>query len=243
MLYEFLFSSRTWDQLDASTSLNSRKAWTSVNIAASQLWIYVGHGSGLTFQQTDRQPDMHGLPGPLNLTARCKSAKLELCLRVSSHRVLQGHLLAPIWLWVGVDHGRRKTYLDSSRGLIAMTIFGEAGRKYADKKTACSCGGRSLGRKWQLMKNQAISQGYLLSSRVVCQCMVSRSMECFFPHDQDSPVTKRRMASTTMRLQIDTHQPQKVGQMPGTGRRGQDLGHRSGLTRPNEGPQLGRCSH
>lgn len=71
----------------------------------------VGHGSGLTFQQTDLQPDMHGLPGPLNLTARCKSAKLELCLRVSSHRVLQGLSLAPIWLWVGsITAGARHTW-------------------------------------------------------------------------------------------------------------------------------------
>lgn len=35
-----------------------------------------------------------------------------------------------------VDHGRRKTYLDSSRGPIAMTVFGQADRKGADKKTA-----------------------------------------------------------------------------------------------------------
>lgn len=27
-----------------------------------------------------------------------------------------------------VDHGRRKTYLDSSRGLIAMTMLGQAAR-------------------------------------------------------------------------------------------------------------------
>lgn len=74
-------------------------------------WIYVGHGSGLTFQQTDRQPDTHGLPGPLNLTARCKSGKLELCLRVSSHRVLQSRSLAPIWLWVGsITAGARRTW-------------------------------------------------------------------------------------------------------------------------------------
>lgn len=51
------------------------------------------------------------------------------------------------------------------------------------------------------------------------------------------------MASTAMRLQIDTHQPQRVGQMPGTGRKGQDLGRWSGLTRPNQGPHLERCSH
>lgn len=37
----------------------------------------------------------------------------------------------------------------------------------------------------------------------VCQCLVSRSKECIFLHDQNSPVTKRRMASTAMRLQID----------------------------------------
>lgn len=87
-LYECLFSSKAWDQLVVFTSLNSKKVWASVNIAGSQLRMYVGHGSGLTFQHTDRQPDTHGLPGPLNLTARCKSGKLELCLRVSSHRVL-----------------------------------------------------------------------------------------------------------------------------------------------------------
>lgn len=39
-----------------------------------------------------------------------------------------------------VDHGGRKTYLDSSRGLIAMTMFGEAARGGVDKKTACTCG-------------------------------------------------------------------------------------------------------
>lgn len=37
----------------------------------------------------------------------------------------------------------------------------------------------------------------------VCQCLDSRSEECIFLHDQNSPVTKRRMASTAMRLQID----------------------------------------
>lgn len=42
----------------------------------------------LTFQQTERHPATHGLLGPLNLTARCKSAKLVLCWSVSSHRVL-----------------------------------------------------------------------------------------------------------------------------------------------------------
>lgn len=42
----------------------------------------------LTFQHTERHPAKQGLFGPLNLTARCRSAKLELCLRVSSHLVL-----------------------------------------------------------------------------------------------------------------------------------------------------------
>lgn len=62
----FLFSSRTCDQLAALASLKSRKA----------------------FQQTERHPATHGLSGPLNLTARWRSVKLELCLRVSSHRFL-----------------------------------------------------------------------------------------------------------------------------------------------------------
>lgn len=52
----------------------------------------------LTFQHTDRQPATQGLSGPLNLTARCRSAKLELCSSVSPQRVL-----------------------DSSRVLIAVT--------------------------------------------------------------------------------------------------------------------------
>lgn len=47
-----------------------------------------GDRSPLTFQQTDRQPATQGLSEPLNLTARCKSAKLELCLSVSPQRVL-----------------------------------------------------------------------------------------------------------------------------------------------------------
>lgn len=112
-LYEFLFSSRTWDQLDAFTSLNSRKAWATVNIVGSQLVLgcMLATGPGLTFQQTDRQPDTHGLPGPLNLTARCKSGKLELCLRVSSHRVLQRWSLAPIRLWAGsITAGAGRTW-------------------------------------------------------------------------------------------------------------------------------------
>lgn len=41
-----------------------------------------------TFQQTDRHPAIHGLSGPLNLTALCSSAKPALCLTVCCHRPL-----------------------------------------------------------------------------------------------------------------------------------------------------------
>lgn len=40
------------------------------------------------FQQTERRPAAHGLLGPLNLTARCRSAMLDPSLNVSSHRDL-----------------------------------------------------------------------------------------------------------------------------------------------------------
>lgn len=201
--------------------MNSRKAWATVNIAASQLWIYVGQahlpadGSTARHARATRSVE---LDSPLQV--RETGALFKGLVPPRSTKTIVSADMVVGW----VDHGRRKTYLDSSRGLIAMTIFGEAGRKDADKKTACSCGGESLGRKRQLMKNQASFQSYLLSSRVVCQCMVSRSKVCFFLHDQDSPVTKRRMASTAMRLQIDTHQPQKVGRMPWHRRQGSGFG-------------------
>ncbi len=44
----------------------------------------------VTFQQTDLHPAIQGLEGPLNLTARWRSAKLELALSVASHRLLVG---------------------------------------------------------------------------------------------------------------------------------------------------------
>lgn len=84
-----------------------------------------------------------------------------------------------------------------------------------------------------------------LSHRLSCSLSVHglQVQGVHFLRDQNSPVTRRRMASTAMRLQIDTHQPHRVGQMPGTGRKGQDLGRWSGLTRPNQGPRLERRSH
>lgn len=80
----------------------------------------------------------------------------------------------------------------------------------------------------------------------VCQCLVSRSKECIFLHDQNSPVTKRHGVDSDAaadRQPTSRSGLEKVGQMPGTGRRDQDFGRWSGLTRPNQGPQLERCSH
>lgn len=79
--------------------------------------------------------------------------------------------------WLG--HGRRKTYLDSSRGLIAMTVSGQVGVREVDKKTACACGGMSLGQKRQLMKAQVPES---LSSAFASSTvhMDSRSKERFF---------------------------------------------------------------
>lgn len=66
-------------------------------------------------------------------------------------------------------------------------------------------------------------QSYLVESRAICQCMDFRSSECFL-HDQNSPVIKQRMASTAMRLQIDTPAAAS-GTNAGTGCRCQVLGH------------------
>ncbi len=62
-LYAVLDSDKIWDQLEDEACWNNRK----------------------DFQQTDRHPDRHGLLGPLNLTARWRSAKLDACFRVSCH--------------------------------------------------------------------------------------------------------------------------------------------------------------
>jgi hypothetical protein len=39
----------------------------------------------LTFQQTDRRPEMHGLSSPVSLTDLLSSSRLEACLVVICH--------------------------------------------------------------------------------------------------------------------------------------------------------------
>jgi hypothetical protein len=89
-------SSRACDQLAGPEPWPSRKA----------------------FQHTERQPAMHGLLGPLNFTARCRSHKLALCLVVSCHRVLRHRSEA---VWASAQRGW--SYVASTSGLIVYGLL------------------------------------------------------------------------------------------------------------------------
>lgn len=109
-----------------------------------------------------------------------------------------------------VDLGRRKTYLDSSRGLIAMTMFGQAAERVQIRRGLARVVDGLLDGNGKLMKNQAPKA--ISSPQQSCRLPVHgfQVEGVLFFHDQNSPVTKRRMASTAMRL-ADQHPPAAAG--------------------------------
>lgn len=82
--------------------------------------------------------------------------------------------------WVGLF--RRKTYLDSSRGLIAMTMFGERSDQIrcGQEDGSHMCRKLSLGRKWQLMKGR-VSKTIASTAVSSASAWFSRLEVVFFP--------------------------------------------------------------